>query len=269
MSDSPKGSQAIDRALRLLSALVASHGTRSLSDISKEIGLPISSAHRIAAALEANGFVARKGRGRFQAGIAIARSAASTDWVDILSCAARPMLRELAQAYGMTAHLGIFEGEMVTYLVQESASGTGLFTKELGQLEAYCSAIGKVLLAGLPESELKGYLECGALVPLTANTIVEPAALKDHLRVIRTAGYAIDQEEIQHDLFCVAVPLSLPASYPRAAISLAGHVALSAENPVLLSKLKAYAGAIERALKSTPDPLHLSDVEAEAQQAHR
>ena len=87
------------------------------------------------------------------------------------------------------------------------------------QLEAYCSAIGKVLFAHLPEAERERYLAGGPFVPLTARTIVDPARLRGELDAIRICGFAIDDEEIAPGLRCMAVPLRNSDGAVQAAIS--------------------------------------------------
>src|SRR5690606_3592173 len=107
-----------------------------------------------------------------------------------------------------TVHLAVFEADMVTYLAKEDGGRNSVLTIEGTQLEAYCSGLGKVLLAYLPEPERERYLADGPFVRLTPNTIIEPDELRRELAHIRTRGYAIDDGEVQPNLRCVAVPLS-------------------------------------------------------------
>lgn len=96
---------------------------------------------------------------------------------------------------------------MVTYLVKEKGLEEELFTAEKAQLEAYCSAIGKVLLAALPTSDFEAYLENGPFVALTGNTLTQPDALRKEIEDVRTSNLAFDRHEIRDDLFCIAVPV--------------------------------------------------------------
>jgi len=94
---------------------------------------------------------------------------------------------------------------MVTYLVKEKGLEADLFTEERMQLEAYCSAVGKVLLANLPEAELAAYLANGPFVALTGRTLAEPAAIRAEVEEVRRSGVGFDRCEIREDLFCMAV----------------------------------------------------------------
>lgn len=241
------GDRAVDRALRLLAALVESRGRAPLSQVARELALPPSTAHRLAARLEVHGLVARRARGRYGAGMTLVRYASQVAPSDLLADAARAPLRALAERTGRTAHLGVFENDMVTYLVREAQPDVGLFTREAMQLEAYCSAIGKVLLAHQPRAVVEHYLAEGDFVPLTANTITDPDRLRVQLAEIAAAGHGSDKEESQVGLFCLAVPLPTLAGMPVAALSLAGAVCHVSGRRALLAALAATAGEVAHA----------------------
>jgi DNA-binding IclR family transcriptional regulator len=218
-----EGAKSIDRTLDLFAAIVDDNGATSIGALARRLSLPMSTAHRLVARLQAHGLVASIGRGRYGAGSMIARAAARFDHDRILASASRPHLRRLAKATGRTTHLGVLRDDMVTYLVKESVGVDDLFTRESMQLEAYASAVGKVLLAALPQADLDAYLSGDGFVPLTRRTITEPAALRRHLRQVREQGFALDEYEIADDLFCVAAPVRGRAGEVRAAISCAAR----------------------------------------------
>jgi DNA-binding IclR family transcriptional regulator len=120
---------------------------------------------------------------------------------------ARSHLQRLAHRLRLTVHLGVIEEDMVTYLSKVHGGGPDLFTRSGTQLEAYCSAIGKVLLAALPDSELERYLSIGPFIPLTPKTISAPEELRKALVAIRSDGFAIDAEEVLENLRCIAMPV--------------------------------------------------------------
>jgi DNA-binding IclR family transcriptional regulator len=113
---------------------------------------------------------------------------------------------------------------MVTYLVKQQYGAVRLHSAEGSQLEAYCSAIGKILLAGLSDEELNRYAAEGDFVRLTCNTIVEPHLLLDEIELVRKRGWAVDAEEITMGLHCVAVPISDRAGKTVAAASISNVV---------------------------------------------
>jgi DNA-binding IclR family transcriptional regulator len=162
---------------------------------------------------------------------------------------ARPALAELATACNATAHLGVLENDMVTYLVKESAPSAGpaaSFTRENAQLEAYCSGIGKILLAYLPEEDRNRYLAAGPFVAMTARTITDPLTLKLALKTVRDKQAATDDGEIAENLYCLAVPVRDRFQDVSAAISLSFE--RTARNPFrdqdALTKLRACAEEI-------------------------
>ncbi len=217
-----RGSAAIERAIDLMAAVVRDDGATRLSDLAKGLGLPLPTAYRMVAAFERKGLLARGERGRYGAGLGLAELVPHIDAMTTLARASRPALRRLARGMGLTAHLGVLEADMVTYLVKEVGGSVSIFTREAMQLEAYCSGIGKVLLAHLQHAAREAYLAGGPFVPLTATTLTEPKALRAELNLVRARGYAIDREEIAEDLCCLAVPVRNMAGDVVAALSVSG-----------------------------------------------
>lgn len=212
------GAQSAARALTLLEAVTHDGGRTGASDIVARIGLAPATGRRLLALLVERELVVRVARGRYAGGEKLRHLAARVSPHARLIETVRPMLRGLARAEQATAYLGVFEGEMVTYLVKEGVQ-TG-FTREQQQLEAYCSGIGKALLARLAADRLDAYL-AAPMVPLTPRTITDPGALRAELAATRARGYAIDDREMADDLGCIAVslPQSRGSDY---AISLSG-----------------------------------------------
>jgi IclR family acetate operon transcriptional repressor len=196
-----------DRIIALLIRILRDRGEVSFRNQAASLGLPLSTAYRLVSRLKGAGLVRRFGPGSFSGGLELVRLTASIELRQLTVDIARPHLRRLARRLGLTVHLGILEEGMVTYLVKEHGGGPELFTRSGTQLDAYCSAIGKVLLAALPAPALERYLGEGPLLPLTANTISQPEQLRRALSVIRTEGFAIDAEEVKEKVRCVAVPI--------------------------------------------------------------
>ena len=96
---------------------------------------------------------------------------------------------------------------MVTYLVKERGTAPDIWTRETNQLEGYSSAIGKVLLAYLSEAAQRAYLANGPFVPFTRKTTTDPAVLAVELQMVRERGYAVDEAEVDDNLYCLAVPV--------------------------------------------------------------
>lgn len=220
MGDHDSSTGALDKAFRLLTAVVADNGQQPLSALAEDLGLPRATAHRAAQALERAGYLIRSRRGYYHAGPALAGLAFHAEPATVAAGVARPILAQLAAQQHCLAHLGVFEQDMVTYRLKEGERKDMLFTRKDMQLEAYCSGLGKVLLAGLDEEALDSYLGNGPFVALTPNTIVSPDALRIEIARVHDQGYAIDNREISENLFCIAAPLADPEGHVFAAISL-------------------------------------------------
>jgi DNA-binding IclR family transcriptional regulator len=205
MSTSP--TRSLEKALALLKAIITADGEAPLPEIAERLELPVSTAYRLAADLEQQGLIARTGGGFFAAGQGFFSLARSVDESRILARIGRPVMRRLASRTGHTVHMGALENGMVTYLAKEAGGPAADFTREGMQLEAYCSGIGKVLLAHADAATRDAYLADGPFVPLTANTIVEPQRLANQLSDIAAQGWAMDDAEIFEQLRCLAVPI--------------------------------------------------------------
>ncbi len=228
----PSGNASLEKGLDLFALISRDRGKTQLSQLAFDLQLPRSTLYRMVGVLERAGLVTRLARGRYDVGMKLAETFEGITVKGQMARLARPVLQELAAACGATAHLGVLEHDMVTYLVKESAPSAGLaagFTREDAQLEAYCSGIGKVLLAYLADEERDRYLENGPFVAMTARTITDPLTLRLVLKSVREKQYATDDGEIADDLYCLAMPVrdrfedvtaAISLSFPRAGRSL-------------------------------------------------
>lgn len=195
------------RGLALLRAIIADDGRSSLSVLARGLGLALPTAHRLALTLEDEGFLVCSHKGFYHRGPVLAALAGGGGSHGEAAQRLRAPLARLAHHWGAYAHFAVLDDGMVTYLVKERGEVTDLFTAEEMQLEAYCSAVGKVLLAALPATELDAYLGNGPFVALTRRTIIEPEALRTEIASVRATGVAFDRHEVHDDLFCIAVPV--------------------------------------------------------------
>lgn len=242
--------RSLEKAMQLLRHIAADRGERSISALAAGIGLPASTGYRIAATFARHGYVIRLRRGRYLPGPALLELSNAGGLNLVMAGVGRPIIENLARQTGCTAHLGVFEGGMVTYLLKAARRKSGLFTREGTQLEAYCTGIGKVLLAALSESELREYLANGPFIRLTANTLTDPGALRTALTTVQAQGYASDDTEMDVDLRCLAVPVHDSRGRVIAAISIATRQAngSSAQLSVHLDALRRASSALTRRL---------------------
>jgi DNA-binding IclR family transcriptional regulator len=218
-----QASPSLEKALLLFNRVLHDRGTTALKDLASDLGLSRSTLYRLAGTLQDFGLISRQSRGFYDVGLNLAAGLQGVTVLSQLARLSRPVLQRMADDCGSTAHLGVWEDGMVTYVVKvagkSAAEGAG-FTRENAQLEAYCSGLGKVLLAGLPDDAREAYLAAGPFVPLTSRTMTECSSLRDCLNAVRQNGFAQDDGEVADNLFCLAVPVGGPDFAVRAAISI-------------------------------------------------
>jgi IclR family acetate operon transcriptional repressor len=217
------GTQAVTRAVTLLKAFSDAHPAWRLSDLARAAHLHKATTHRLLAALERAGMVARDASGElYRLGpeaIALgARAARASDLRDL----SRQELERLAAATGETATLEVLTGSDV--LILDEVPGSSLIgpTPEIGtQWPAHAASTGKAIFAALPEAEVRARL--GArLAPRTDRTVTSYTALARELVRIRQRGYAVAVNEIDHGFTAVGAALLDHDGRPVAAISVGG-----------------------------------------------
>ena len=138
---------------------------------------------------------------------------------------ATPHLKELVRKCNETVHLGVLEGGEVLYLAKEESSQTIRMISYVGKrAPLHCTALGKVLLAFLPEEERKKILKQEELPRLTDNTITDRNKLEKELSKIQIQGFALDREENEKDVRCIAAPIRNYRGEVIAAISISSPV---------------------------------------------
>ncbi len=193
-----------------------------VSEVAEEIGVPRSSAHALLASLVEIGLLQCRTRGRYRIGWRIVElSETLRGSVDVHSTAA-PVLEELVDRHGETAHLAVMERWKVLYI--DKIVGTHVVTvvgaRVGAQLDPHCSAVGKVLLAHRDPEEVRRFVTDKPLRRLTPSTITNPVALSQELTSIRAAGCAFDAGEAVTEVHCVAAPVRDEMGSVVAAISM-------------------------------------------------
>ena len=193
-----------------------------VSEVAAAIGVPRSSAHALLSSLVDTGLLRCRTRGRYRLGWRIVELGETLrGTVDVRFCAAA-ILERVVEEYGETTHLAIMDRWNVLYAdkilgthninVQGARVGT--------RLDAHSTAVGKVLLAQLSETELDRYLAMRPLRRLTPATITNPKALVDNLAGVRSGGLAVDLGETVTDVHCVAAPVRDDLGSVVAAVSM-------------------------------------------------
>jgi DNA-binding IclR family transcriptional regulator len=132
-------------------------------------------------------------------------------------------MQEMALAFGETVNLGHWDGKAIVHL--DKINSTEILRLDVGMgavAPAYCTGLGKAVLAFLPDDELNDYLASVKWVAMSSKTITNPDRLKTEIEQIRRRGYAIDDEELTLGLRCIAAPILDYAGRPTYALSLSG-----------------------------------------------
>ena len=195
------------RGLAILEALASSHGL-NLSEVARKTRLPVSTTHRLLETLRRRGFVQpledsryRVGLRAFEVGMGFLRGQHLTE-------AARPAMVELVDRVRETANLAVRDGGEAVYVLQvESDRMLRLFAQPGARHPLYCTGVGKALLAWEPEEQVRALLGPGPLPRYTPRTLTEPDDVLRELRAVRARGYAVDREEREPGVRCVAAPV--------------------------------------------------------------
>jgi DNA-binding IclR family transcriptional regulator len=215
---------ALRHGLAVLDMFQMDRQTVTATDIARELGLHKSTASRIASNLTLSGYLlpATQGTGYRLSG-KLARLGAIASVNTDLSTASAEHMRALVDDVGETCHIGVLEGhEAVTVALVDGSYSVRLHSWVGKRSEAYTTAMGKVLLAGLRESTLDMLFPGRRLKPKTGHTIETVAELKEQLAQVRKHGFALDNEELEPGLRCVAAPIVDHSGNVVGALTIAG-----------------------------------------------
>lgn len=213
--------QVLDRALAILDALARLREDASLAEVAAAVKLHKSSVHRLLMSLEKHRLVDRDPQsGRFRLGLRLFDLGTLAVARFNVRDRARPHLERLMYNSHETVHLCVLENGEVLYLDKIEPDRTVRLSSTIGHRNAaHCTAVGKAMLAWLTEAEVDAILRQHGLRRCTARTIVTPAELKEELREVRKNGYAVDDEEHEEGVRCVAAAVKDHSGRPVAAMS--------------------------------------------------
>lgn len=238
---SPPPSSVTGRVLSILAVFEKSLSPRSLSEISAETGLALSTTHRLVGELEQWGALQRDPQGRYQIGLRLWELGqhAGRQVREI----ARPLLQDLYSLTQRTVHIAIRENTEALYI--DRVYGTRRVPQASrvgGRLPLHATAVGKVLLA-FDEAWLREAVLAQPLESRTPYTQVDPAALRQELAIVAERGYAVAIEEVREGSASIAVPVFQRQGGIGAAL---GLVAERGEADTLERHLPAMRGIARR-----------------------
>lgn len=214
---------ALQRGLRLLSLFAANEKGLSATEIAKLSGLPVSTVHRFLTNLKSSGFLHCDSNGAYHLGIAcVSLGQAARGQLDVRRVSL-PHLQELNRRTRETVHLTVRHALSAVYVEKlDSPEPLRIHSRIGAAVPLYCTAVGKVLLAYMPEAELEKILDQLEMKRLTENTVGNLQELQTQLQRVRKNGYACDLEEHEAHIRCIAAPVWDHTGSVNASLSVTG-----------------------------------------------
>jgi IclR family acetate operon transcriptional repressor len=210
--------QSVDRALLLLELLAQAGGKLPVSELAARSGLALGTCHRLLTSLAARGYVRQDGDRRYALGTALLPLGDAA--TKMLGSWAQPFLAELAEKSGETTNLAVLEDDHVVYVAQaQGRHRMRMFTEVGRRVLPHSTAVGKVLLAWQPEDHVRRVGARLGFPRRTERTLLTADAFAVELAEVRRTGWAVDDEEEEVGVRCVAVPIG-PGPGALAALSI-------------------------------------------------
>lgn len=209
----------IARAFLLLHAFNDERGELGLAELCDRTGLSKTTLHRLAAQLVGEGALERTDNG-YRLGMCLFELGELAVHHRSLQTIVLPHVAELARVAQDTVHFGVLDGNDVIYLQRLSRRrSTGVATRTGGRMPAYCTGLGKALLAFSDEQTILAVIAQG-LRRRTPHTITVASTFRSELIQVASQGYAEDREEAQLGIRCLAMPIFDRSGAPIASLSL-------------------------------------------------
>lgn len=247
------GVQSVERALDVLEFLGRSEGELGVSEIGVATGLSVGTVHRLLGTLVSRGYAHRNGSTRKYA-LGLKSLAVATAARERIGPLALPFLEELMEASRETANLAVLEGKSIMY-IEQAVPPSRVLRSFMGpgvRAPLHSTGSGKILLAYQPPRLLDFCVGKDSLPRQTVSTITDPGQLRSELVEVRRRGYAVDYEEQEDGVRCVAAPVFGPDGEIFAAMSVSGPMTRLDNRKIesLVPDLKRVANDLSEALAS-------------------
>jgi IclR family pca regulon transcriptional regulator len=260
VTEVPRGAhfvQSLERGLAVIRAFDAEHPALTLSDVARATGLTRAAARRFLLTLTDLGYVHTDGR-RFALSARVLELGYAYLSALTLPEVAEPHLERLVAEVRESSSVSVLDGDDIVYVARVPTSRIMRVAINVGtRFPAYATSMGRVQLAGLPESELAAYLERADLRALTAHTLASPEALRAELDRVRDQGWALVDQELEEGLRSIAAPIRDRSGAVVAAVNVSAHASRASKEAVrksLLPPLLETAARIEADMKIASAP---------------
>lgn len=208
----PRYSQSLERGLAILGCFTPEHPILGIADIAEELGMSRSTTHRYVTTLFALGYLEQSRSRKYRLGLRVTDLGMSALNSTGLREHVHPVLQELRQRTGYTVGLAVLDGTEILYVDRARSWRRGRREADFGlhpgsRMPAHCTAMGKVLLAYLPDHVQR---ELIAQMKLTRNgpsTITSKQTLRAELERVAREGFAVNDQELRPGLHAIAVPV--------------------------------------------------------------
>lgn len=204
-----QGDGTVGKALDVLDMVAAAGRPIRFTDLLAEAAYPKATLYRLLQTLTHQGMLSYDpDRQTYALGVRLVRLAHAAWATSSLAPLARPYLDELSEETGETIHLAQMDNGQVLYVDKRNASKPVEMFAQAGKVgPAYCTGVGKAMLAYLPEEALEQVLQRQSFHRFTDHTLDTPEKLRAELKAIRARGHAFDREEHEPGIICCAVPI--------------------------------------------------------------
>jgi len=237
-------STAVKRTLAILETLDSSRRGLNISEMSRKLGYPKSSVHVLMATLEQLGYIQKDGETNTYF-LGLKAYAFGRGMMNNLSLAeiALPHMRALVNELKLTSHLAVLDKDQGVFIQKVESPSLICFDTYIGRrMDLHCTGVGKVILAYESGDVLRRFFSKKSFIRYTNKTITSPRRLRQELNHVRQTGFAIDDEEEELEVRCVAVPVFNQATLFAAALSVTGTL-----GQIPLPTIQPVADALKKA----------------------
>jgi IclR family transcriptional regulator, pca regulon regulatory protein len=227
----PRYSQSLERGLAILSCFTPERPIRGIADVADELGMRRSTTHRYMSTLVALGYLEQGAARKYRLGLRVTDLGMSALNSTALREHARPYLEELCRQSSYTVSVAVLDGPEIVYVDRVRSSrrtqgGVDLDLAPGARLPAYCTAMGKLLMAFLPDEEQRSLLSEVRPTRMGPNTITSKTQLRAELENIREEGFAVNDQELAPELYAIAAPVRSESHEVVAAVSMTAHASM-------------------------------------------
>ena len=216
---------SLARGLKVIETFEGRTEGQSVAEIARSTGLSRAAVRRLLMTLQTLGYAESNGR-VYRLKTRVLKLGFSYLSSASLPGIAQPVLEQVTEQVHESSSLSVLDGDQIVYVARSTAKRVMSVGLSVGsRLPCYCTSMGRVLLASLPEEQLVAYVERTELKPLTAKTITDKSVLADIIRRVKLDGFALADEELELGLRSIAVPVKTRHNETVAAMNIGVHAA--------------------------------------------